>query len=76
MTLELYYNTELGAVIDRNKDTSCRAICVAIRVFHIALYRNKLFAGFPQALEIRENLENHQKKVPCMEKSLNIEKIP
>ena len=23
MTLELYYNTELGAVIDRNKDTRC-----------------------------------------------------
>ena len=37
MTLELYYNTELGAVIDRNEDTRCIAICIAIRVFHIAI---------------------------------------
>ena len=32
-------------------------------------------AGFPQALEIMENLENHYKKfheVPCMEKSWNL----
>ena len=29
--------------------------------------------GFPQALEIMENLENH-KKVPCMEKSWNLKK--
>ena len=29
----------------------------------------KLGSGFPQALEIMENLENHEKKVPCMEKS-------
>ena len=43
MTLELYYNTELGAVIDRNKDTRCIAICIAIRVFHIAIYHNTLF---------------------------------
>ena len=28
-------------------------------------------AGFPQALEIMENLENHE-KVPCMEKSLKL----
>ena len=34
MTLELYYDTELGAVIDR---------CIAIRVFHIAIYLNTLF---------------------------------
>ena len=39
MTLELYYNTELGAVIDSNKDTRCKAIWV----FHIAIYRNTLF---------------------------------
>ena len=31
MTLELYYNTELGAVLDRNEDTRCIAICIAIR---------------------------------------------
>ena len=37
MTLELYYNTELGAVIFRNKDTRCMAICIAIRVSHIAI---------------------------------------
>ena len=37
MTLELYYNTELGAVIDRNKVTRCIAICIAIRVFHITI---------------------------------------
>ena len=37
MTLELYYNTELGAVIDRNKDTRCIAICIAIQVFNIAI---------------------------------------
>ena len=43
MTLEIYYNTELGAVIDRNKDTRCIAICIAIRIFHIAIYRNTLF---------------------------------
>ena len=43
MTLELYYDTELGVVIDRNKDTMCIAICIAIRVFHIAIYRNTLF---------------------------------
>ena len=29
--------------------------------------------GFPQALEIMENLEIH-KKVPCMEKSWNLKK--
>ena len=29
-----------------------------------------LNTGFPQALEIMENLKNH-KKVPCMEKSCN-----
>ena len=29
-------------------------------------------AGFPQALEIMENLENNEKKVPCMEKSWNL----
>ena len=29
--------------------------------------------GFPQALEIMENLENH-KKVPCLEKSWNLKK--
>ena len=40
MTLELYHNTELGAVIDRNKDTRYIPICIAIRVFHIAIYRN------------------------------------
>ena len=43
MTLEKYYNTELGAVIDRNKDTRCITICIAIQVFHIAIYRNTLF---------------------------------
>ena len=43
MSLELYYHTELGAVIDRNKDTRCIAICIEIRVFHIAIYRNTLF---------------------------------
>ena len=43
MTLELYYYTELGAVIDRNKDTRCIAICIAIQVFHIAIYCNTLF---------------------------------
>ena len=32
------------------------------------------YAGFPQALEIMENLENHEKKVPCMKKSWNLEK--
>ena len=31
-------------------------------------------SGFPQALEIMENLENHQKKVPWMEKSWNLKK--
>ena len=31
-------------------------------------------AGFLQALEIMENLENHEKKVPCMEKSWNLKK--
>ena len=30
------------------------------------------YAGFPQALEIMENLENH-KKVPCMEKIVEFE---
>ena len=39
MTLELYYKTEQGAIIDRNKDTRCIAICIAIQVFHIAIYR-------------------------------------
>ena len=29
-------------------------------------------SGFPRALEIMENLENHEKKVPCMEKSWNL----
>ena len=29
--------------------------------------------GFPQALEIMENLENHP-KIPCMEKSWNLKK--
>ena len=43
MTLELYYNTELGTVIDRTKDTRCITICITIRVFHIAIYRNALF---------------------------------
>ena len=38
MTLEIYHITELGAVIDRNKDTRCIAICIAIRVFHIAIH--------------------------------------
>ena len=38
MTLELYNNTELGAVIDRTKDTRCIAICIAIWVFHIAIH--------------------------------------
>ena len=38
MTVELYYNTELGAVIDRNKDTRCIPIYIAIRVFHIWQY--------------------------------------
>ena len=33
-----------------------------------------LIAVFTQALEIMENLENHQQKVPCMEKSWNLEK--
>ena len=42
MTLELYYNTELGTVIDRNKDARCIAICIAIRVFHI-IYPNTPF---------------------------------
>ena len=37
MTLELYYNTELGAVIDRNKDTRCIPICIPIRDFHIPI---------------------------------------
>ena len=31
------YNTELGAVIDRNKDTRCITICIAIQVFHITI---------------------------------------
>ena len=43
VTLELYYNTELGAVIDRNKDTRCIAICIAIQVFHIIIYGLMLF---------------------------------
>ena len=34
MTLELYYNTELGAVVDWNKDTRCIEIYIAIRVSH------------------------------------------
>ena len=37
MTIELYYNTELGAVIDRNKYTRCIGICIEIRGFP---YRN------------------------------------
>ena len=37
MILELCYNSELGPVIDRNKDTRCIAICIAIPVFHIAI---------------------------------------
>ena len=49
MTLELYYNTELGAVIDRNKDTRCIAICIAIRfsISQYALWRivAPLFSG-------------------------------
>ena len=28
--------------------------------------------GFPQALETMENLENHLKKVPCIEKSWSL----
>ena len=31
-------------------------------------------SGFPQALEIMENLENPRKKVPCMENSWNWKK--
>ena len=31
-------------------------------------------SGFPQALEIMENLEYHKKKIPCMEKSWNLKK--
>ena len=34
---------------------------------------NGLFTGFPQALESKENLENHS-NVPCMEKSWNLKK--
>ena len=30
---------------------------------------------FPQILEIVENLENHQKKFHCMEKSWNLKKL-
>ena len=37
ITLELYYNAELGTVRDRNKDTRCIAICIAIGVFKIAI---------------------------------------
>ena len=37
MTLELYYNAVLGAVIDRNEDTRCIAICIAKRVLNIAM---------------------------------------
>ena len=33
-----------------------------------------ILPGFPQALEIMENLKSHQKKVPCMEKSWNLKK--
>ena len=40
MTIELYSNTELGAVIDRNKETRCIAICITIQVFHTAIYCN------------------------------------
>ena len=40
MPLKFNNNTELGAVIDRTKDTRCITICIAIRVFP---YRNTLF---------------------------------
>ena len=53
MTLELYYNTEHGAVIDRNEDTRCIAICITIGVFHIAIYLNTPVA--PQAIIGLEN---------------------
>ena len=40
MTLEigLYYNTQLGAVIDRNNNARCIPICIAIQVVHIEIY--------------------------------------
>ena len=33
-----------------------------------------LLTGVPQALEITENLKNHLKNVPCIEKSWNLKK--
>ena len=40
----------------------------------ICLGPNCLQTGFPKALEIMENLENHKKKVPCVEKSWSLKK--
>ena len=34
---------ELSTVTKRNIDTRCIAICIAIQVFYIAMYRNTLF---------------------------------
>ena len=34
----------------------------------------QLVPGFPQVLEIMENLENH-KKVPCLKRSWNLKKM-
>ena len=40
MTLELYYNTEEGAVIDRNKDTRCITICICgVSISQYAFWR-------------------------------------
>ena len=37
------HSHELSTVAERNIDTRCIAIYIAIRVFYIAIYRNMLF---------------------------------
>ena len=39
-----------------------------------AVFVNYCMSRFPQALEIMENLENHEKKVPRIAKSWNLKK--
>ena len=50
MAHELYYKTELGAVIDRNKDARCIAIRITIWIFHIAI-RFLAYCCTPNSIE-------------------------
>ena len=54
---------------------ACFNSCTPTCILYIDISASKrdlgTYPGFPQALEIMENLENH-KKVPCLEKSWNL----